>query len=824
MWVDGYTLNHDGSILTMLPMRKTTLALLAALTWWSSPGRAENGAATDRAFAALLTQPAAAPQTGQWILPDADNYRGWNEDRLIRWLAVQQKAGADFNAYRHFGTLLHHAIRAGLDRTALWLLQHGANPQLKVKIGATSGTLDALELSIDRKRPRVARALRSAPFNMTAPKAPPAGIPAKALKPVEVTGQYLVRTPNPDIAAIRRYIRELHLDLYPEPDYRVYEPQLQSSLATSDPVLQHLGPARLKQALDDDQTLEHWLARASVMPVKDFRILLQPLDAALLQRHARAALTGMSLHSHVDFAANGSQGHNPVHPDNWKALLTLLPGPLNQPALPPLLAATEPDLWPPLFRRGYRPGEPEAELARFLPETPPEPLTRLWPELVKHMPTLPDVAIPLMLAPFRPEGESDCRWEWTSLPAGLPAKVEYLQQHGAASSALNLKPPCMRHSPAEVTAGLLRLKVITPLAETAEPVLVPVPDDDCRFTLSDPVYRMLYRNPVIGSDRSVYASAVSLMAIPGEENCGLRLSGDEVVDPYIGGEQDNFDGPTIEPSPSCPDPTDATALYRLQPDQPPELLETPAQASYLLTPVRDTRNNRRYWLSYQPSGRCHSSEAALLEWQTVQGKPALVAVDVRATVWQAFEQQCDPTALEECPAFKDLLTEPEDAATQKEPDFRRGGALAPFINAHRAREREAYLKALDDLDKPLLKQLEGAGVPPFWTLEAMKAVSDSSRPLADKRKRLAWLMKDPAQLREVFRGGYLVNGSWSGLLESLATWLPAEDWTPLLRQGISRADLRDRMKERGQDALACAMDRAMGLNCGETWSATDPEE
>ncbi|RZU45351.1 hypothetical protein EV700_2171 [Fluviicoccus keumensis] len=789
-------------------MKLPVLAVLAALALGSTAAHAENGDATDRAFAALLTQPAAAPQTGRWILPDADDYQGWNEDRLIRWLAAQQKAGANFNAYRHFGTLLHHAIRAGLDRTALWLLQQGADPRLKLQSSASAGNLDALELARDRNRPRIVKALQAPPFNMALPKPP-------AVRPTSpATGSPAPAIPA-DVPAVRRFVQQLHLDLYPEPRYMVYEQQLTRSLASAQPVLQQLSPALWRQALDDDPTLEHWLGWASVMPADKFPALLQTVDGSVLQKHARAALRGMSLHGRVDFTTDGSHGRNPVHPDNWKALLARLPGPLDQAQLPPLLAVTEPDLWPLLFQRGYRPGELETELGRFLAETPPEPLSRFWPDLAARFPGMASQVIPLMLAPYRPGGDSDCRWEWTALPKTLPAKINFVRQQGASSAPLALTPSCLRHSPPEVTDTLIRQSVILPLSEVTSPVLVPDRDADCRFTMSDTVYRMLYRNPVIGSDRAVYASGVSLMTIPGEETCGLLLSGDEVVDPYIGGDQDSFDGPTREPTPSCPDPTDATALYRLRPDQTLELLETPFSATFLLTPVRDTRTNQRYWLSYRTSGRCNSSESALLRWQSVNGKPALVDVEPKDPVWQIFEQECDTSALESCPAFKELFKEGE--VTDPQVDPKQGGGLAAFINAHRAQEHRAYLTAVEALDKATLRRMESQGVPPFWTLEAMQAVSQSPLPIPDKRKRLAWLFKDHEQLKAAFSGGYLVNGSASGLLETLSEWLPLEDWGSLLKLGVADGYLRGQLKERGQTGLACKMDRAAGLNCGETW-------
>lgn len=137
---------------------------------------AANNRATDAAFAALLTMPGAEPETGSWNFPEPEGFSADDEKGLIAYLARQQKAGGDFNAYRHQGTLLHHAIRAGKPATALWLLQHGADPRLKAE-----GS-DALDLSVRYKLPQVRKALLEK-YAMSAPKAQPAPATQAALKP-----------------------------------------------------------------------------------------------------------------------------------------------------------------------------------------------------------------------------------------------------------------------------------------------------------------------------------------------------------------------------------------------------------------------------------------------------------------------------------------------------------------------------------------------------------------------------------------------------------------------------------------------------------------
>ncbi|WP_170298951.1 hypothetical protein [Massilia eburnea] len=106
--------------------------------------------------------PGAEPETGSWNTPEPEGFSSDSEKSLIAYLARQQKAGADFNAYRHNGTLLHHAIRAGKPATALWLLQHGADPKLKAE-GA-----DAMELCVRFNQPKVGKVL-SEKYSMSPP-------------------------------------------------------------------------------------------------------------------------------------------------------------------------------------------------------------------------------------------------------------------------------------------------------------------------------------------------------------------------------------------------------------------------------------------------------------------------------------------------------------------------------------------------------------------------------------------------------------------------------------------------------------------------------
>lgn len=75
---------------------------------------------------------------------ESDQNSSVDEDALIARLKDLRQQGADFSSYPHEGTVLLHAIYSRLDRTALWLVQNGANPLQTVGPGGA----DALDLAI----------------------------------------------------------------------------------------------------------------------------------------------------------------------------------------------------------------------------------------------------------------------------------------------------------------------------------------------------------------------------------------------------------------------------------------------------------------------------------------------------------------------------------------------------------------------------------------------------------------------------------------------------------------------------------------------------
>lgn len=785
------------------------LCLVAFFFSIASIAHADNGQATDEAFAALLSMPTAAPESGVWNFTPPDDFQPKTERELIRWLEQKQKQGADFNAYRHFGTLLHHAIRSRLDETALWLLKHGSNPRLKIKPNSANSGQDALALALDRKRLQIADVLSKAPYQLTPP-------PPQSNYVRESLLQHTVKTLTPqDIASqdkIRSFIRVLHEDLIPKqyPVYTVYPNQISASLATAQSVLSRVPEAVLSQALDDDETIRQWFGWLSILPSADFNAFLQKTAPAMLASHRSAVVEGMSLHTQVDFANDGQHGKNPVDKENWKHLLERLPGTLDANTLPPLLAHTEPELWQTLFDKKYRIRDVQADLCDWLAHTPPESLQKVWPSVSASASSLKQDAIRMVFNDFIANGESGCSYKWFAVPKGTDDKVRFLLNQGANKPSLELKPQCMRYSPPAVIQELVKLGVIQPFTPPTEPIFVPDNTPHCEFNFNEAWYQALYFKPVIiNEDFPVFIDAVKAIELPESKDCGLLVSGLDRVDPYIGGEQDGFTGPTEEPIPSCPDPTNEAQIWRLSPSGQIEKQPANQAASSILTAVKDTRDDHRYWLA-DLMGCQGLHQVSLLDWQTVDGKPSLKTLNSNHSAWLAFTKQCDPGKLEDCALFKPFLMASESDKPVSAADVHTGLSLQNFLNIFQDKEHATYLKAVENLDKPALKAIESKGIPPFWTLDAIHLVMNAKQALPEKRKRFAWLFKNHDQLAAA--------GLSRDDLMTLFTLLPREDWWPLLEFVYVDKYMADSAREQGKEALACDIEHALGLMCGETWS------
>lgn len=172
------------------------------------------------------------------------------------------------------------------------------------------------------------------------------------------------------------------------------------------------------------------------------------------------------------------------------------------------------------------------------------------------------------------------------------------------------------------------------------------------------------------------------------------------------------------------------------------------------------------WLSAEVNnGRCGQpvARAMLLNWKA--GLPSFDLMpenDPRQLAWQTA---CPPDALSVC-----LKLETEDGNPPPPPPPRVPVTPEQFVARHWTAERADFLATFDRLDRPRLDAHQRDGLFTEWLDAAAHALGGSPRPLAEKRARMAWLLARPSRAAAL-------SGQ---ALDSLAVWLPAEDWRPLI--------------------------------------------
>lgn len=690
-----------------------------------------NNRATDAAFSALLSMPAAQPENGSWNTPELADFEATTEARLIAYLARQHKAGADFNAYRHHGTLLHHAIRAGLLETAAWLLQHGADPALKVSYGGP----DALGLSLDLKHMKLAATLQQK-YQMTLPKAAVAAtVPAPEKK-------------------------------------------------------------------DEKSALEDAVREHAKSPAELDRILAA-MPPATLRKHGRDALhtLGWMSSMHVDDKSGKMVYGLPAA--SWRVLWRHLPKPLDYDGPRELLSRLQPELWPELMASGYAPQSAEVALGCLLADIDAAQLKSLWPQLNALFPDLRKAAARMVLANYRMRGRHYC---YQRHEENVPAKLAFL-------SSIGINEPVTGMSERElVYASPALKKAVQPFIATAprpEPRLVDA-KPACTFKMTNAWYTALTGKTGWPID------TVQLLEVPGAAQCALLVGGDERWDDTRGAVVDGFNGPEREPVASCADPADVYEVWR---EVGGKIVASETNlghddtASPLML-VQDTVTGKRYYLNDGiQNGKCHARQRLPFAFEWRAGKLMEVSTDELENV---LFQQCNTNdGSIQCAGIAALAR--GYTADEGQQTLYEGTPLQRLLSTISARpaydpQQQRYMAAVLALDKEVLKTMRANELPGFWTAAAISAVSTATMPLADKRKRIAWLFYDHAQLARAF------DDNWPA---ALLDWLPNEDWAPVLKALPERHldSLRAAAAAKGKTKLACDIDNARGWICGEALSA-----
>ena len=844
--------------------------------------------ANQAALDVVLAMPASPPYNEPWpetTEPAAD------EEAVIEQLADLRRQGADFTTYRHQGTALLHAIRIGLNRTAVWLLQHGAPPLQQVADGADAVTLairfqrwpvfDAL-----RRQPGLASRLgasqatrnyydayrlyagesgddRRAISALLARRIPwpqgedarcfmrlalerqmldfalalPADRPLTAgaaetdtnaasawrsiCAPGTVYGEALPLASLP-VDELGRLDRKLASPLFPWLLASVKTPEdverlfalpirLPSDAATVAAAMERLEqaktmPASLRAAIvarlpsaytaayrpsrdtgPDENTVASWLADHAKLPPDAFASALKTLNPA--RWHAKAGqMLGYFKAGRPDAA-------------HWSVLFKSLPHGTGASELKYLLNDVPVAAWPDLFAAGYQPGEHEAE--GWVRYAKPEDIERGFPLLTARWPALRHDALLALTQPWA----SRCD-EGRGLEPGDVARIQALLHAGAAIEAAPvLHRECARQSKPDVVQALLITGAMKPPTAISAHSFVRLPND-CRLDPSAALFDAL-RGQAPGPDGAAAEPSqperVQAIAIPGQSSCGVMASSGFSLSRMWIHDEDFYDG--MESHNPCADGTPSAALWSVV----PEGLARTALANGLVNDViavRDTTDGTRYIAVLPVPQGCTARDAParLLAWKLVTGQqPALEDVPGDADVLDAFIQQCGS---KESPLCADTAG---DAAI---------GAVSPqrMLDQVFAARRQAWLDAVMRLDKPALSEADRQGVAAHWLLAAFARVTAADLPLADKRARIAWLLRDHQRTRAAVQNiGYGDPDAQS--VDGLLDWLPDEDWPTLLAayegMGDALGELQRDAKEKKRSYLACTIALRLGHACDD---------
>lgn len=468
-----------------------------------------------------------------------------------------------------------------------------------------------------------------------------------------------------------------------------------------------------------------------------------------------------------------------------------------------------PETWAAMIARGY-PARAEDALGCRLNDATLAQLQTLWPRLTAHFPDVRVAAPRMLLSGFRARSERTCSPQEGKQ---LAAKLAFLADQGVRESVAGISKEALDSAAPDLRAAIAPwVKAPAARAHRLQAVA-----PACSFVMDG-----AWRTALAGKPGWKVVT-VQPLEVPGEGECAVLAGGSSQEYFPSGLLTDEFTGPIRETMPLCADPTDVYQVWRRVNGKFVVTATSLGRDDTLdqLALVRDSVTGRRYYLnSGRQAGRCHAQGRMpfAFEWrggQLVRSFPGELE--------NVLHEQCNWASGEiACPGIPDLLgarERPEGIAQVHDQVRFEAAPAAPAraapSDAEAASQRKAYLAAILALDKPALRAIEAKGIVDGLTASAIEAVSASQLPLADKRKRIAWLFYN----RERLAGAV----GHTGML-SLLNWLPDEDWRPVMKaiamlgptsfEAVS--DLRQAAADQGMPGLACDIDNARGWMCGET--------
>lgn len=837
-------------------MKTCRLIAIAALSLGCSCGALADPLATQAALDALFSIEAIRPEGSETVVPpEGFSVEQPTEPDLIAFLALQKKRGANFNAYRHKGTVLHHAIRGGLEGTALWLLKNGADPRLPIQADVAS---DALGVAIQVHAQKVIRALVRSPaflamsakerserywpqamqtggqaaalMNLGFPlprfdttpdvahrllthglctgqirlvqalvNAEPAAQPVAAQAPGAVCAATGVdpsasKVERGTLAEWKAIEQRLHWTLLP---YLIagqqIDGQIEALLSAGlrspwtnpvttrqtifallnvsrpavVPLLRAVPRPALQAALQDAALSRLWFAKAASWPLADLDWALAQASPADLSRQLPRIL------SDWDYAV-GTRRDAKDATDRlarWTVLTRYLAAPL-----PPLQSGTFPyevpvELWPQWFALGVQ--ITDDQWADWLRWVTLDKLRQAWPAVARYQPAVAERSLAWLVAPLSVGHTDDpiARRLSYGAPGGYLEKemiqsIQFLHGRGVrlAQPRWLAAAYASTDSKAEldfaISHGLVKLP---PPSLREQAALAPL---GCEPVAGPALRRALtLREPLAqaGAQEAPQETDVDTLqpiAMPGQTQClWLRTQGEwggrKSVD-----EEDFFQG--VQRMRPCTEAQLTSTLWREDQARWLPVSETSGGELVAIQVRLQSQQHAAFVSLGMDHGACGNAVGGVVDGTFASdGSLAFRALQPGHPVFDALALQCNFADLGQCLGLAENAGH-ADARLDRN----------AFADKYWAVEKQAFLVAVDQLDRAAFDRARSAGLFPHWLDTAAVRVSEAADlPLSTKRRSMAWLL---AQRQ-------LLTGLSSETLVRLAVWLPAEDWGPIIQ-------------------------------------------
>ena len=841
-----------------------------------------NEIATINAFDALLSFPQTQPEDGWWnhVAPnDFDVEDG--EAGLIRYLAKQKKKGMDVNQTRHTGTMLHHAIRGGMNKAALWLITNGADPLKSLE--GLEGQNDALTIAVQYRRWPVIDALLKLPKFTTANRtskhlydwraaygkdeqiAIGELLERRVTLPTGTDGEILL------YEALQANWMKLVLALADAGVTRAFtggspygmQPQTKNALAISDikaadsrlaaPVFPHV----ISHLSTTGDVTAIWHANLR-LPFHDqvfardvILRTLAPLTAQSVQRAVleriprdvlRAALEDEKIFGPwVRWAVD-----LPEAECEWA--LAALDGLLKKRTAALLITLVKDTTY---YRQNQQSVNADAGWARLLSKLsaplPPETSGKLWMFVPNQSRET------LLKLGYRPSGEELSAWLayttedlvralWPQLKSAMPEIAERIHE--------NLLEPFNASARGGCDSSGIRSDVWE-MAQTlldggARPRKPAMLDAGCRALTDPEILAALEKAGMIAPALAVNSGRFVLATDRCRFTPNALWRRALLKDRALPGRN----------------PPESVRIEGIQ------TIDVPGEAECALLVWGGSAGGREFidedgFTGMNRLTPCADGNYATAIWRNVGGTIRQLVFDNRERAVQGVQALrytksgaqfflAGGIELGGCGQTPSILltwnhapgTEPTLRTVPREhevmqallrqcgsakmwdcfangaPESEASPSEYSFIDQQWATDRKVFLDAILALDYDALRAARKAGIFPRWIAQAIAAVSQSNLSPAEKRRRIAWLFRDAEQLKAAIGEGY-----W---MDALIPWLPMEDWTPIIKilkgSPSMLENLRYDADRQGKKNLACRFATAMQRSCGVTNREDTPRE